>query len=280
MGSSPRVRGKLGEVSVPSADVGLIPACAGKTTKLSPSHRVYQAHPRVCGENKCRDVETYPVRGSSPRVRGKLIVNVTPATGSGLIPACAGKTHFRRNLPYSSGAHPRVCGENALPDYCRLFKAGSSPRVRGKPAAASRCFARLGLIPACAGKTRRFVPWSLLVWAHPRVCGENQNASWNALDHMGSSPRVRGKHDFVRFMARRSGLIPACAGKTGVGLPRNGVEWAHPRVCGENQGGGGAAAPLRAHPRVCGENVHFCLPPFWGLGSSPRVRGKLCGFGR
>ena len=51
-----------------------------------------EAHPRVCGENiysaqmeKCKP-------GSSPRVRGKLIMSQNPFAVQGLIPACAGKT--------------------------------------------------------------------------------------------------------------------------------------------------------------------------------------------
>ena len=55
-------------------------------------------------------------------------------------------------------------------------------------------------------------------------------ASCNA----GSSPRVRGKPTICIAFAGIIGLIPACAGKTGVCV--FGCVWfrAHPRVCGEN----------------------------------------------
>ena len=70
---------------------------------------------------------------------------------------------------------------------------------------------------------------------HPRVCGENF-----------PQPRAR---------ARRGGNIPAYAGKT-VGA-EDGDEFAE------------------EHPRVCGENLNKLLSLWQGVGTSPRMRGKL-----
>ena len=92
LGSSPRVRGKPIQVITTAAAQRLIPACAGKTTKLSPSHRVYQAHPRVCGENDIAITDPSNRVGSSPRVRGKHVSRLIDVSVIGLIPACAGKT--------------------------------------------------------------------------------------------------------------------------------------------------------------------------------------------
>ena len=50
-GSSPRVRGKRQSRYLPYHQLGLIPACAGKTSFLSVKPRAIVAHPRVCGEN-------------------------------------------------------------------------------------------------------------------------------------------------------------------------------------------------------------------------------------
>ena len=111
-----------------------------------------------------------------------------------------------------------------------------------------------GLIPACAGKTTSFMGLAAAVGAHPRVCGENPPPSFLLNPSRGSSPRVRGK---LRVRAARggpTGLIPACAGKTG-----GGPAW-------------GRRAP--AHPRVCGENVSSSARIRAWKGSSPRVRGK------
>ena len=92
MGSSPRVRGKLKISRVLVSIPGLIPACAGKTVFGVGDCGGEEAHPRVCGENRyVWDVGTQ-YKGSSPRVRGKLLSRFPCGRTVGLIPACAGKT--------------------------------------------------------------------------------------------------------------------------------------------------------------------------------------------
>ena len=54
-----------------------------------------------------------------------------------------------------------------------LQLAGSSPRVRGKLQSIQTIVTRLGLIPACAGKTYAYTAIETSWKAHPRVCGEN-----------------------------------------------------------------------------------------------------------
>ena len=76
----------------------------------------------------------------------------------------------------------------------------------------------------------------------------------------GSSPRVRGKRVDAELRALFEGLIPARAGKTGLGRGRASAVGAHPRACGENP----------AHD--CGDAQ--------AAGSSPRVRGKPHGSDR
>ena len=53
VGSSPRVRGKQGTGREKLHQRGLIPACAGKTSRASSTASNRWAHPRVCGENVC-----------------------------------------------------------------------------------------------------------------------------------------------------------------------------------------------------------------------------------
>ena len=90
--------------------------------------------------------------------------------------------------------------------------------------------------------------------AHPRVCGENPLLFIDSFKHIGSSPRVRGKHIGPQQFDDMERLIPACAGKTYGCLT--------------------ASLRLRAHPRVCGENVRYVRRSRMISGSSPRVRGK------
>ena len=111
-GSSPRVRGKPGKRSFNGGRCGLIPACAGKTCCRSRLLRKVRAHPRVCGENAPPETPRRGLRGSSPRVRGKLDAFTCFNREFRLIPACAGKTRTATPLPGALEAHPRVCGEN------------------------------------------------------------------------------------------------------------------------------------------------------------------------
>ena len=73
MGSPPRVRGKEEQESSSVLRVRITPACAGKSAASSGTRSHSGDHPRVCGE-KARDIRSMCVlRGSPPRVRGKVI---------------------------------------------------------------------------------------------------------------------------------------------------------------------------------------------------------------
>ena len=208
----------------------------------------------MCGENPHPALTAADACGSSPRVRGKPGNTGSDTVGTGLIPACAGKTTGVIPKAVASWAHPRVCGENDLYAYRVALDGGSSPRVRGKLYPIRMEGTNNGLIPACAGKTARKVSEETKSPAHPRVCGENACGCAPSMVPLGSSPRVRGKLQHAPGCFNLHGLIPACAGKT-------------PPVDNpvENPG---------AHPRVCGENKPGMIHAGVTKGSSPRVRGK------
>ena len=122
---------------------------------------------------------------------------------------------------------------------CFFFRAsmvvGSSPLTRGKLNRRDKPLATAGLIPAHAGKTRRF---------------RSRLATLP-----GSSPLTRGKLVHGLLNGDRGRLIPAHAGKTSGRIT----------VC--------HAFP--AHPRSRGENVLMSLGLWARSGSSPLTRGKL-----
>ena len=70
-----------------------------------------------------------------------------------LIPAHAGKTLLSQVSRLRRPAHPRACGENGHAELCSAARAGSSPRMRGKPLECILQLVEIGLIPAHAGKT-------------------------------------------------------------------------------------------------------------------------------
>ena len=195
-------------------------------------------------------------QGSSPRGRGKLRCLVIPPTPVGLIPAWAGKTVARRRRLGLVWAHPRVGGENKIVGCVFHDILGSSPRGRGKPSNALKTLSRPRLIPAWAGKTLHNYAYLPIFKAHPRVGGENAMSINLSVGCWGSSPRGRGKHTAVAAHLPTVGLIPAWAGKT---------------CCPSSQ-----TTHERAHPRVGGENQAKTPASWFGVGSSPRGRGKLC----
>ena len=253
-GSSPRVRGKRAEERGRVADVGLIPARAGKTSRATATPCTWRAHPRVCGENLGVEARDSNDGGSSPRVRGKHQRGRSLRHARGLIPACAGETTCSHARNLTPKAHPRVCGENVSAPSLLSVHLGSSPRLRGKHRLLRRRDRPLRLIPARAGQTDHGDIQGCRYGAHPRACGENIVSSAAVIALCGSSPRVRGNPIMGTSRVAATGLIPARAGKTFPPVSSWLSSPAHPRACGENDVG---RDPLRA-----------------GLGSSPRVRGK------
>ena len=187
-------------------------------------------------------------------MRGKRVLLSLDGHRAGITPACAGKTFTRHGLHAIRQDHPRVCGENVIPERSFLRAGGSPPRVRGKP----RCGCALGsakrITPACAGKTCPSCQRSIPPQDHPRVCGENALVSLAYVDKVGSPPRVRGKLASLSMSYLPSRITPACAGKTFRDYLR--------RDRAED------------HPRVCGENMQWSGEMTGAGGSPPRVRGK------
>ena len=86
--------------------------------------------------------------------------------------------------------------------------------MRGKPPAQCQERDRGRFIPAHAGKTIDHILQYAESEVHPRSCGENMNLNNRNRWLRGSSPRMRGKLDFVQSSHQRLRFIPAHAGKT------------------------------------------------------------------
>ena len=233
LGSPPRVRGKGLLSKKCLLRVGITPACAGKRcgARLAAGHR--RDHPRVCGEKLALNVIPNSIKGSPPRVRGKVITYQLTPERSGITPACAGKRGSGFSLRHQSEDHPRVCGEKGHPFRIPTAPPGSPPRVRGKAEPLAVDGDITGITPACAGK--RVFPGTHIpaVWDHPRVCGEKDIRHHGRDRHGGSPPRVRGKASAAPRIAAVQRITPACAGKSCTRSHAFNVSWDHPRVCGE-----------------------------------------------
>ena len=175
--SPPRVRGKGLCKDFHLCDVGITPACAGKSEKQVPFLPPYQDHPRVCGEKSQPAVRRSCAKGSPPRVRGKGHSEPGGAGGGGITPAYAGKRRAGTGQWACRRDHPRVCGEKALSTFSSRKNSGSPPRVRGKGQIAPLGAVPVGITPACAGKRCVYSAQNQSLRDHPRVCGEKSPAA-------------------------------------------------------------------------------------------------------
>ena len=187
-------------------------------------------------------------------MRGKAKEEPYRPCHPGITPACAGKRSRRTGRRWSSRDHPRVCGEKPKVMNLVLVRPGSPPHVRGKELRTAFKPCRLGITPACAGKSVTYRCYISEGKDHPRMCGEKQRSAESVTIPMGSPPHVRGKDRLWQKRFHEVGITPACAGK------RRAQDRQDP--------------PRGDHPRMCGEKGAPCR---WGSrwrGSPPHVRGK------
>ena len=173
-GSPPRMRGKGQVVELGGPGVRITPAYAGKSAQKWSIMAKKRDHPRVCGEKGHALGRPLPLRGSPPRMRGKVLVAVDAGRTFGITPAYAGKSVHVPGIGVFFRDHPRVCGEKFIfNEYLHIFQ-GSPPRMRGKVRSGGRASEPYGITPAYAGKRVAWSPSSPPSWDHPRVCGEKQ----------------------------------------------------------------------------------------------------------
>ena len=213
-GSPPRVRGKAWRLPAAPGTQGITPACAGKSGPISASGRAIRDHPRVCGEKALHDGGILPAQGSPPRVRGKVFLPFVGSRHTGITPACAGKSTPSLAVFGLHRDHPRVCGEKVCKEIAPLSVWGSPPRVRGKVHTSHQRTRQAGITPACAGKREIVVVQITVIQDHPRVCGEKAVELILSCHSLGSPPRVRGKVASDPDLTVRTGITPACAGKS------------------------------------------------------------------
>ena len=250
------MRGTLSNVPRSARKTGLIPTYAGNTLFYRIHCFVSGAHPHVCGEHTSISRPVCVPLGSSPRMRGTLLVPAGVHRSGGLIPTYAGNTLRQTAREDTLRAHPHVCGEHLEARIGHSEKPGSSPRMRGTRPARPPSYHLRGLIPTYAGNTSPRLLACRRSRAHPHVCGEHLKHSVHGTNGLGSSPRMRGTRIAVIACQAVVGLIPTYAGNTYPGGDGFGGHGAHPHVCGEHPG--------RERKRPA------------RTGSSPRMRGTRC----
>ena len=293
-GSSPRARGARCHSGFRHPERGIIPACAGSTSPSSGSCSPPRDHPRVRGEHAVPEVTSIPNSGSSPRARGARDPPPPGWLPTGIIPACAGSTAGRAVRGLATRDHPRVRGEHSQSVSRTSRRRGSSPRARGAPTRPAATYGVTGIIPACAGSTRERRVRRRVRRDHPRVRGEHARCPLLLSSSAGSSPRARGAPDRPDRVIDLLGIIPACAGSTGVVVRTRTLPGDHPRVRGEHRlcsatgvRFAGSSPRARGAPRprgrqgdhrgiipACAGSTHPCRPRRPARRDHPRVRGE------
>ena len=152
--------------------------------------------------------------GSSPLVRGLLVMACASRSARGIIPACVG---FTVGILYASiwrRDHPRSRGVYSIDEEMASETVGSSPLARGLLVRPESVNADDRIIPARAGFTATQRPKYRKNQDHPRSRGVYVSDVATILESAGSSPLARGL--LMRRSARRwrLGIIPARAGFT------------------------------------------------------------------
>ena len=253
LGSSPHARGTPAPGQTPSTGPGIIPACAGNTSRRSGAALPFGDHPRMRGEHELHALRGGRGPGSSPHARG------TPQKGNpgvrqrGIIPACAGNTRTRAAIAHFFRDHPRMRGEHTPKKSYESPQQGSSPHARGTRAGHSEGVHVRGIIPACAGNTKRTPTSRRCRRDHPRMRGEHTMVRTSRIPVSGSSPHARGTPRLCHDLGDACRIIPACAGNT-------------PRPASTHRG-------PRDHPRMRGEHRFTSSAQTTWPGSSPHARG-------
>ena len=145
-------------------------------------------------------------------------------------------------------------GGNTSPVTARPTWPGSSPLARGKPRSTGSPRSSIRIIPACAGETRAVAAAEEGDLDHPRLRGGNSRTYASSYPFGGSSPLARGKQPPWVPLPWAWGIIPACAGETGIGIS--------------------IMSKARDHPRLRGGNAGLIGSDAGTSGSSPLARGK------
>ena len=111
-GSSPRMRGTRPALGIVFDAPRFIPAHAGNTGEESWWAYRYPVHPRACGEHCLRHFFKCFEHGSSPRMRGTLLLVNMEKLKLRFIPAHAGNTCCSLLDSSTFSVHPRACGEH------------------------------------------------------------------------------------------------------------------------------------------------------------------------
>ena len=218
--------------------------------------------------------DSWTEEGLSPHARGNLPLILAIPKFARSIPARAGKPPSRGSSRFLLWVYPRTRGETALLDDTEFALEGLSPHARGNRRFGAGVLIRRGSIPARAGKPQRRQSASRLARVYPRTRGETASSHCVRTRPTGLSPHARGNRWRRSRFRRRSGSIPARAGKPGLSVAAREASRVYPRTRGETAGAQGCPrSPTGLSPHARGNPESPSASPT-RPGSIPARAGK------
>ena len=147
-------------------------------------------------------------------------------------------------------------GEDNFLRWAYRLCRGSPPHARGRLTLGDKTKVVERITPACAGKTISTACGEIILRDHPRMRGEDGGHAGHGRGILGSPPHARGRQTGEVTIEPRTGITPACAGKTSHEF--------------------GSRRPWRDHPRMRGEDGTGHRDPVHPGGSPPHARGRQC----
>ena len=166
------------------------------------------------GEQQSELFDEVITKGSPPLARGTASEAKKEWKRIGITPACAGTRTCCEKRPRSPRDHPRLRGEqiDVIDAYYLIW--GSPPLARGTGSAKCAIILRKGITPACAGNRFSWPSCGPRERDHPRLRGEQEEATISFGRREGSPPLARGT-DYQHILAVIvGGITPACAGNS------------------------------------------------------------------
>ena len=254
LGTSPHLRGNRHQVLHHVLGQRDIPAPAGQPATWRPTSTGGSGHPRTCGATGGGTQWAAITNGTSPHLRGNRDETLISEAYQRDIPAPAGQPIIGWRDPGQREGHPRTCGATPKSKFMPRYPTGTSPHLRGNRPCAWRGEQDTGDIPAPAGQPSGYHPTYLFRGGHPRTCGATCRSQVQCAPQGGTSPHLRGNHQYDARRWLAVGDIPAPAGQPPEPLVPLVSITGHPRTCGATGGSG----------------KH--IPP--ASGTSPHLRGN------
>ena len=186
------------------------------------------------GKDPCLARICLPAAGSPPLARERRQLCRRYRAALGITPACAGKTSCPPATIPKGRDHPRLRGKDVTLRDALPVSVGSPPLARERLTGCRGLFCRLGITPACAGKTMLGIYFSSFSEDHPRLRGKDLNKTLIHSSKSGSPPLARERPDYLACYSVYRGITPACAGKTSTTFQRSDFVRDHPRLRGKD----------------------------------------------